>query len=117
MARKWAPTLLVLLMVTNGLWIYKFFDRSVTFDYQSVAIERHQRDKRLASEIVVHVFADCRVEDIERRLAPFQKEHLVQRKGDTVFVDDVGLDFRNNKLVKLLFSSEYASEPPMPQDD
>ena len=75
-----------------------FFDRSVTFDYQSVAIERHQRDKRLASEIVVHAFADCRVEGIEQRFTPFQKEHLVQRKGDTVFVDDVGLTFETITL-------------------
>jgi hypothetical protein len=102
-------TITLLLLVTVALLLlcayllYASLDQAVSLDHARAAQRSLEQDRALLRELTVDLAKETRRADVKAMLAAKYAAHVVQEEGDTIFVDGVGLRFRGDQLVALVF--------------
>lgn len=95
-----------IIVVTNLLWLYIFIDQSVTYDYTQQETKHLKEDINLMRTLIIDFDGS---NDKEKIIAMLKKKHSdlfkIEEDG-TVFVENIGLRFKNNKLAEIVFMNE-----------
>ena len=92
------------LTVTCIYLAYSVMDQAVTLDHKD-AVRRSLEGQRAAlSKLSLDLGKRATRGEIEALLAArYAQGHLVKQEGDTIHVDGVGLRFRGDELVEIVF--------------
>jgi uncharacterized protein YpuA (DUF1002 family) len=95
---------IVALVVACAYLSYAVLDQSVTLDHARVERASVQRQRDLLSKLTLDVAKGTSRGEVEALIAAkYAKGYIVKRDGDIIFVDEVGLRFRGDELVEILF--------------
>jgi hypothetical protein len=95
--KKYMIILLILLIITNLVWLFIIIDQSVTLDY--IREENKHLSKRV--ELIKNLANDLKSKETKSEIIMIieekYKNHLIKEDEDAVlFIDDVGITFENN---------------------
>lgn len=93
----------IVLLVINVFWLFFFIDKSVTIDYMQQGLVSCQEGRSVLATVIESrcLFGTKETTAIEmKKLFP---DMIVSTDQDTVFVDDVGFSFLNDKFSKVVF--------------
>ena len=101
------------LVLGNLFFAYRALDSGVTITYYQVEIDNQRKAKQLLARIAV-ILAEGRYErDLTQAVERAVPGHVVDREGDTFFVDEVGLRFEQGRLTEVVF----LNDPPEDAQD
>lgn len=95
-----------IIVITNLLWLYIFIDQSVTYDYTLQTTKGLRKDINLMRTLVIDFDG---TNDKERIIEILKKKHsdlLKIEEDGTLFVENIGLRFENNKLAEIVFMND-----------
>jgi hypothetical protein len=105
-ARPLSILLTVALALTNIMWIFLLLDRSITIDYMNQeATSARRTDSVLIRLIESKVSLKTKGSSIQDLRGLFS-EKTITIEGDTIFVGDVGLRFKDDRFEKILLMNE-----------
>jgi hypothetical protein len=92
---------------------YRAFDAGVTITYHEAEMESLRDSRKLLARIAVALAnAPSRSEtEVQSVMRSDFGELLIEREGDTLFVDQIGLRFAGGKLVEIWFMDEASLTP------
>ncbi|MDD9969213.1 MAG: hypothetical protein OXR73_23425 [Myxococcales bacterium] len=116
MSKVTLVSIIAVLLLASLFFAYRAFDTGVTLTYFEAEIESMRTSKKLLSRIAVSLAAaPSRSEtDIEAAIRKDFSDHTLEREGDSLLVDQVGLRFKERELVEVWFIDDApeGSEPP-----
>jgi len=102
------------LALATVFFAYSALDTGVTLTYHEVEIDNLRESRKLLGRIAVVLAnapmrSEAEVEEVIRRDFGDQ---LMEREGDTLFVDQIGLRFAGGKLAEIRFMDEAPGRGP-----
>ncbi len=86
---------------------YRVVGQSVSLDHARAVQRSLEKDHAVLRKLTLDLARTTRRDELEILLAKwYAQDHIVKAEGDTVFVDGVGLRFRGNELVGIVFMSD-----------
>ena len=83
--------------------VYSSLDQAVSLDHARAAQRSLEQDRAVLQKLTVDLVKGTRRADVNALLTAKYAAHLVKEEGDTIFVDGVGLRFRGDQLVAVVF--------------
>jgi hypothetical protein len=97
----------VALLLLCAYLVYATFDQAVSLDHARAAQRGLEEDRALLQKITVDLAkSGARRADVKALLAAKYSAHIVKEEGETIFVDGVGLRFRGDELVAVVFMDD-----------
>ena len=101
-------TRVIIAIVLPGLlclWLlYMLVDQSITVSHQRDSLRHHEQTRLLLAQISVDIAAHGEHKDLEHWLAErYKTSRIVKREDGALFIDAVGLRFRDGKLSEIVF--------------
>jgi hypothetical protein len=89
----------------------------MSLDYARAEQRSLEQDRAVRQKLTVDLAKGTRRADVKALLAEKYAAHSVKEEGDTMFVDGVGLRFRGDQLVAVVFwTTETARAAPGRED-
>ena len=111
--RRRVPVLLLLSVALGALCLYLVYsvvDQSVALDHARAAQRSLEEDRAVLRKLTLDLAKAAKRDEVEAVLATeYAQGHIVKREADTIFVDGVGLRFRDDELVGIVFMNEAAT--------
>jgi hypothetical protein len=93
----------VALLLLCAYLVYASLDQAVSLDHARAAQRSLEQDRAVLQKLTVDLVKGTRRADVNALLAAKYAAHIVKEEGDTIFVDGVGLRFRGDELVAVVF--------------
>lgn len=94
---------------------YQVLDQAVSLDHARSSHRLIEKELEVLRSLTLDMTKGTKRDAIRDLLASkYAKEHLIKEEGeDTIYVDNVGLRFRGNELVGIVFVSDESSRKPL----
>jgi len=115
MSRKALLPIVAVLVATNLYSAYRTLDTGVTVTYLEASWESQQEDKRLLGEIAVELARVRSEGEIEAVVRQAFGTRVIDREGDTLYVGDVGLRFKESRLASVVFMDDAPEDAEAPR--
>ena len=90
---------------------YHVVDQSVSLEHARASQRSLQEERDLLRKLTFDSLKAVKRVELESLLAArYSQSHVVRRESDVIFVDEVGLRFRGDELVEIVFMSDQAAE-------
>ena len=103
------------LVLAALFFAYRAFDSGVTITYHQAEINNLQQTRKVLAGVVMSVAkaSSTSRQDVEKAIKGHFGDDLLDQEGDTLFVDQVGLRFKEGQLVGVWFPDDEpsATEP------
>lgn len=107
-----AAAALSLLCVYLG---YRVLDLSISLDHAHTGRRSADKEREVLQKLTLDLGKGTKRDAIEKMLAAYAQGHVVKAEGaDTIFIDGVGLKFRDNELIGITFMSDGGREALAP---
>jgi predicted DNA repair protein MutK len=93
----------VALLLLCAYLVYGSVDQSVSLEHARAAQRSLEQDRAVLQKLTADLVRGTRRADVTALLATKHAAHLVKEEGDTIFIDGVGLRFRGDDLVAVVF--------------
>jgi len=93
----------VALLLLCAYLFYASLDQAVSLDHARAAQRSLEQDRAVLQKLTVDLVNGTRRGEVKALLTAKYASHLVKEEGDTIFVDGVGLRFRGDQLVAVVF--------------
>jgi hypothetical protein len=93
----------VALLLLCAYLVYASLDQAVSLAHARAAQRSLEQDRAVLQKLTVDLGKGTRRADVKALLTAKYAAHLVKEEGDTIFVDGVGLRFRGDELVAVVF--------------
>ena len=100
-ASRWVAILAIALVVTNAFWAYNALDSGVTLTHQSDQIGHDERTVELLASLMTDLPRGATRDDAYRFLQARYADRIVKIRADTIEVDSVLLEYRQDSLVRV----------------
>jgi len=99
--------LLIACVLTNIVWAYFFMDRVVTADYMEVELVHKQETIALLKNLILDLSDHSSKAEILKMLKIKYTNSIVHQESDSlIYIDEVGLVFKEGKLVNIMLMNE-----------
>lgn len=95
---------IVLLLATNAASLYFLVDARVTIGYLESSCEMQARDKRVLAAFALEALSPLSQDEIVD--AAERTNSDTRHEEDALFLDQVGLEFRDGRLNRIRFSTD-----------
>jgi hypothetical protein len=97
---------LILLLVTNLVWLYIFVNQSVSYDYTREEYKHRINEAKLMRELMLDFSKDKNKKEIMKIIKLKYSSHILKEENGIFFIDSIGLKFDEDKLTKIIFMNE-----------
>jgi len=98
--------LTVALLLLCAYLVYANLDQAVSLDHARAEQRSLEQDRAVLQKLTLDLAKETRRPDVKALFAAKYAAHIVKEEGDTMFVDGVGLRFRDDQLVAVVFLDE-----------
>ena len=96
---KWSFFItLIILIITNILWLYAAIDAGVTYTYQQVSLDERSNSVEILGKLIVKGGQKYTKKDILHILRQENKESFIVEEKNSISIDGVDFIFKENKL-------------------
>ena len=104
----------VALLLLCAYLFYASLDQAVSLDHARATQRSLEEDRAMLQELTVDLVKGTRRADVKALLAAKYSAHIVKEEGDTIFIDGVGLRFRGDQLVGVVFLDDATAPAAAP---
>jgi len=99
----------VALLLLCAYLVYATLDQAVSLDHARAAQRGLEQDRAVLQKLTMDLVKGTTRADVKALLAAKYAAHIVKEEGDTIFVDGVGLRFRGDQLIAVVFLDDEDS--------
>jgi hypothetical protein len=96
----------VVLVLLCAYLVDASLDQAVSLDHARAAQRSLEHDRAVLQKLTLDLVTGRRRADVNALLAAKYAAHIVKEEGDTIFIDGVGLRFRGDQLVAVVFMDD-----------
>ena len=97
---------LAIIISTNLFWLYIFVDQSVSYDHLQREITYLREDRDLMRNLMMDFNGSISMVEVRTILKNNYSNQIIKEENGSLFVDDIGFKFKNNKLTGIVFMNE-----------